>query len=977
MTRTRSRSARALSGALSLTLALTGLTLMAASPAAAAPAVVYDSIPETQPASYPSLGYQAQSTWEFGDHVRLGAGNRALSEITIGMNSWACESGTWNVACATTTPGSGYVHPVTLTVYDVAFSGGTPVPGAVIASVTNDVSVPFRPSPSPDECGGPTTTTWWDAERASCQNGYAFDVTFDLSSEGAIAGNDVIVTVAYSTQSYGAAPLGVDGPYNALNVSLNSISAPSVGTDVSGSVMMRDTTYSGSTRGLKASGLITGYNGLVMEIVADSVPVADPLTDVTVYDRDVKPNETAETYTSWHEGKASATPSNASVLADGLHLGDGAASTVIKGTDLSSPEAAAANAVTRAELRALVSSASVVVESGTVTYQVPVFFGNPAAPSFTTLRSTSLAAGAQSFSQSDTWATTRAFGTYTAQEEAPLGELIDAIFDAAAAAGGGVVVGGYGVQADSPAVVSQLVWDDTRYTFVQPVIEACVPTSGDAITNLDLASWTFTETRSQGINEFVEGGLRVETFDNEDGSGPGSPDQRKAAGYHPIDIALSEVGTPALEIAPGFTGVRPSLQLGFDADGDGTRDAYLVGEPWAYGGGDWSPTVNGEWADAKYWVTGSNGFGVAPGAGYPALGTLDEYLLANPEARITNYGYSLGSGVVGEAVITSITVGCVSYGFTFELETLAPPTVQRLAGADRYETAIEISQYGFADGEPTTVYIATGEGYADALSAVPAAGADSAPLLLTPTNSLPANVRTELIRLDPSEIVVVGGTGVVSPAVVAALEALPFDPTVRRVAGADRYATSQAIARDAFPTATTAYVATGLGFADALAAGPAASAAGGPVVLVPGGNATVDAATLDLLDELGVSQVVIAGGTGVVSAGIATQLDVPYLVTRNAGADRYATAVAINEYAFTVETRAFLATGEGFADALTGAAMAAAFGNPLYTSPTACLPAATLGSIVQLGTTTIVLLGGTGVLSLAVENLDLCAGGTL
>lgn len=975
MTRTRSRSARALSGALSLTLALTGLTVMAAAPAAAAPAAVYDSIPATQPASYPSLGYQAQSTWEFGDHVRLGAGNRALTEITIGMNSWACESGTWNIACSTTTPGSGYVHPVTLTVYDVAFSGSTPVPGAVIASVTQDVSVPFRPSPSPDECGGPTTTTWWDAELATCQNGYAFDVTFDLSGEGAIAGNDVIVTVAYNTQSYGAAPLAVDGPYNALNVSLNSVGAPSVGTDVSGTVMMRDTTYSGSTRGLKASGLITGYNGLVMEIVADAVPVAAPLTDVTVYDRDVKPNETAQTYTSWHEGKASATPSNASVGAEGLLLGDGAPSTVIKGTDLTTPEAAAANTVTRAQLRALISSASVVVESGSVTFQVPVFFGNPAAPSFTTLRSTSLTAGSQSFDQSETWATTRAFGSYTAQEEAPLGELIDALFDAAGAAGGGVAIAGYGVQADSPAVVSQLVWDDTRYTFVQPVIEACVPTDGDPVTNLDLAGWTFTDTRSQGTNEFVEGGLRVETFDDEDG--PGSPDQRKAAGYHPIDIALSEVGTPALEIAPGFTGARPSLQLGFDADGNGTRDAYLVGEPWAYGGGDWSSTVNGDWADAKYWVTGSNGFGVTPGAGYPALGTLDEYLLANPEARITNYGYSLGSGVVGSALITSITVGCETFGFQFELPTQAPPVTERLEGIDRYATAIEISQYGFGDSEPTTVYIATGEGFADALSAVPAAGADNAPLLLTPTNSLPANVRTELIRLEPSEIVVVGGTGVVSPAVFAALEALPFDPTVRRVAGDDRYATSQAIARDAFSSATTAYVATGADFADALAAGPAASAAGGPVVLVPGGNASVDAATLDLLGDLGVTDVVIAGGTGVVSTSIQTQLDVPYAVTRQSGIDRHATAVAINDDAFSSETRVFLATGEGFADALTGAAMAAVFGNPLYTSPTACLPAATLGSIEGLGATTIVLLGGPGALSFAVGNLTLCGGGAI
>ena len=974
MTRTRSHIRRALSGVLIVSLALTGLSVVAASPAAAAPATVYDSIPPSQPASYPSLGYEARATWEFGDHVRLGVGNRMLNEITIGMNSWACETGEWTTGCATTTPGASYVHPVTLTVYNVAFSDGAPVPGAVIASVTQDVTVPFRPTPSPDECDGPTGTRWWDPVRETCQNGYAFDVTFDLAGEGAIAGNDVIVTVAYDTQSYGATPKGVNGPYNSLNVSVNTLARPSIGTDVSNAVMMRDTTDEGSTRGLRASDLITGYNGLVMEIVADSVPVADPLTNVAVFDRDVKPNETPATYTSWHEGNPNVTLNNSVVREDGLRLGIGHPSTVIKGTDLSSPEVAAASVVTRAQLRALISSASVDVESGSVTFQVPVFYGNPAAPRFTTLRSTSLTAGAHSFDQSDLWATTRAFGVYSRQQVAPLGELIDALFEAAAAAGGVVALAGYGVQADTTAVVSTVVWDTTRYTFFQPDMTNCVPTNGRVTTNLDLASWTFDQTRLQGTNEFVEGGLQVETFGL--GSAPGSPDLRKAAGYHPIDIPLSDVGAASITFAPGFTGTRPGLQLGFDADGNGTRDAYLVGEPWAYGGGAWTPTINGNWADAKFWVTGTNGFGVTPGGGYPALGTLADYLLANPEARITHYGYSLGSGVVGKAVITSITVGCDRYGFTFDPGPLAPPTTQRLAGADRYATAVEISKYGFDAGEPTTVYIATGEGFADALSAVPAAAVDNAPLLLTRTASLPTIVRNELIRLSPNEIVIVGGVGVVSAAVFAQLDALAFNPTVRRIAGNDRYATSQAIARDAFPTgAATAYVATGTGFADALAAGPAAAAASGPVVLVPGSGATVNAATLDLLDDLNVSNVIIAGGEGVMSPGIATQLDVLYTVLRKAGADRYATAVVINDYAFTSETRAFLATGEGFADALTGAAMAAAFGNPLYTSPKACLPAATLGSIEGLRVGTLVLLGGTGVLSTAVENLDLCGGG--
>ena len=971
MIRSSSPGARFLGSAAALTLAFTGLSIAVAAPASAAPAVVYDSIPDEQPASYPSLGYQATSTWEFGDHVQLGSDNRTITDVTISLTSWACESGQWNLGDCETTPGSTFSHPVTMNLYEVDNSGSTPLAGDLIASATNDVVAPYRPTPSPDECAQSAgSKPWWDAERESCQNGLAFDVDFDFSSASAISGNDVIVTIAFDTQSYGENPTAENGPYNALNVSVNSVAPPVIGTDADSSVMFRDTTFGSTTRGLKVNSQnsLDQFDGLVMTITADSVPAIDPITDVTVYERDVKSEETVDTYTSWHEGNPNGTLDNSVVYADGLHLGLGDPSTVIKGTDLTTATSVAENTLTRVQLRELIERASVEVVSGTVTYQIPVFFGAPATPTFTTLRSTSLSVGSSAFSQADTWATTRAFGDYSAQETAPLGELIDAIFDAAAAESGGVALAGYGVQADNAAVVSNVVWDDTRYTFTQPMIEACVTTSTTEVTNLSLGDWDFSQTRSQGTNEFTENGLRVETS-----GAASSPDQRKAAGYAPIDIALSEVGNVDFVIADGYSGVRPSLQLGFDADGDGSQDAILVGEPWAYGGGDWSSTVNGDWADAKFWVTGATGFGVPAGGGYPSLGTLDEYLLANPEARILEFGYSLGSGVNGEATIESITVGCAETTFGFELETLAPPTTERLSGDDRYETAVAISESGFVEGADT-VYIANGVGYADALSAAPAAAQDGAPLLLTPPGALPSVVVAELNRLVPSTIVIVGGTAAVSNSIENALESLGFEPDVERVAGADRYATSRAIANYAFGSATAAYIASGLNFPDALTAGPAAAALGGPVVLVRGTASSVDSATLTLLDDLGVADVSIAGGTVVVSSGIQSQLvAASYAVQRNSGADRYATSIAINEDAFDSELTVYLATGENFADALAGSALAAGQGAPLYVSRTACIPDAVYESIVALGAETVVLLGGPVALSSAVADLELCS----
>ncbi len=299
-----------------------------------------------------------------------------------------------------------------------------------------------------------------------------------------------------------------------------------------------------------------------------------------------------------------------------------------------------------------------------------------------------------------------------------------------------------------------------------------------------------------------------------------------------------------------------------------------------------------------------------------------------------------------------------------------PPTTDRLAGADRYSTAVAISQ-GFAPGVQR-VYIATGLGYADALAAVPAAAHFDSPLLLTPTDSVPSNVIAELERLQPATIIVVGGTSVLTNSVVTTLQGLSFTPTVTRIGGTDRFQTSRLIAANAFGSATTAYIATGLNFPDALSAGPAAAHFDGPVVLVPGTSSSVDAATLTLLNDLGVTDIKIAGGTAVVSSGIQTQLAGLFTVTRNAGGDRYSTAVAINADEFVFSNTVFLATGVNYADALTGAALAGFQGAPLFASQPTCVPQAVLDAITALDADTVVLLGGTSALSAAVASLTSC-----
>ncbi len=126
--------------------------------------------------------------------------------------------------------------------------------------------------------------------------------------------------------------------------------------------------------------------------------------------------------------------------------------------------------------------------------------------------------------------------------------------------------------------------------------------------------------------------------------------EAKAAGYYATDFALQDAGTPNIEFAGTPTGILPSLQLDVSTRTETVfRMGNLVYEPWAYG-------------DGNYWSNGD--FGIDPGMGYPSFGTLDDYLTANPNARVIAIGYSLGSGVQGDAVIAKLTAGCVEYTFT-------------------------------------------------------------------------------------------------------------------------------------------------------------------------------------------------------------------------------------------------------------------------------------------------------------------------
>ncbi|MGM7678199.1 cell wall-binding repeat-containing protein [Microbacterium sp. A94] len=300
------------------------------------------------------------------------------------------------------------------------------------------------------------------------------------------------------------------------------------------------------------------------------------------------------------------------------------------------------------------------------------------------------------------------------------------------------------------------------------------------------------------------------------------------------------------------------------------------------------------------------------------------------------------------------------------------PGVTRLAGANRYETALAISKR-YSAGVPA-VFVATGSNFPDALSAAAAASLVDGPLLLTPANALPKNVRAEIQRLKPQQIYVIGGTGAVNAQVFNALK--PLAPKITRLGGTDRYETARTIIKSVFSTSSTALLATGRTFPDALAATGAAGLLDAPVVLVDGASSKIPDATVKLLRSLNVRSVTIAGGPGAVSTGIGAHARaLGFTVQRLGGASRFETAAAINDAHFPAgsSNTMFLATGANFPDALAGAALAGSLGAPVYVTQANCAPPAIRASVSRLGASSTVVLGGTSVVSDASAKNANCA----
>ena len=178
---------------------------------------------------------------------------------------------------------------------------------------------------------------------------------------------------------------------------------------------------------------------------------------------------------------------------------------------------------------------------------------------------------------------------------------------------------------------------------------------------------------------------------------------------------------------------------------------------------------------------------------------------------------------------------------------------RRIAGTTRYDTARLVAE----ELPGTAAYLVSGDAFADAISASSRAAGEGVPILLTSRDQLPAPTADALDGR--TTVSVVGGTAVVSDAVVAEL-----DGDVTRFAGATRYETAASLLPDG-PVGEL-WIATGADWPDALSAGPAAAAAGAPLLIVD--PAACDGGAGDAIDALQPELIVAVGGEQALPPGV-------------------------------------------------------------------------------------------------------------
>ncbi len=280
----------------------------------------------------------------------------------------------------------------------------------------------------------------------------------------------------------------------------------------------------------------------------------------------------------------------------------------------------------------------------------------------------------------------------------------------------------------------------------------------------------------------------------------------------------------------------------------------------------------------------------------------------------------------------SVAVGIADAVDRFFASKPFKPLEPRIAGTTRYATSAAAALTGWPDGADAVI-LASGEDWADALSASPLSTSLDAPVLLTPQASLTASTTAAINALQPSRIIVLGSEAAVASSVAEAARQAAGIPAeaVERIAGADRYATAALVAeRVGLRPGAGVTIVAGTAFPDATSASAYSGMLGMPILLTRSDSIPAPTAAFLAAHSEEITRAVAVGGPPVISTTVIGTLRTTLEVTWLYGPDRYQTNVAVlRRFWPTGRMTPVIATAVDFPDALTAGAFAASDGQPV------------------------------------------------
>jgi putative cell wall-binding protein len=435
-------------------------------------------------------------------------------------------------------------------------------------------------------------------------------------------------------------------------------------------------------------------------------------------------------------------------------------------------------------------------------------------------------------------------------------------------------------------------------TDTKPTFTTALSSSAGACTTAgvkDTLTFTFTNSSTGTATDHFQVTLSGQNV-NVGSAVPAGGNVTEAANGGAADVVANVLDTKVVvsAVTPGSTGT--TVGLGTITASDVTTKAAIDGTKLIF------TLTNGTWV-GKGTLTGPSGLtydsGVIAGSTLTYTSTagtvpnaLNSYKLSGATAQFT---------APGDVTVDVTDNGGNAAGGTEQVGVAA--TVTHNGGIDRYATAASLYQANFSGS--SVAVLASGANFPDALSANVLASDNGTGILLTDPNVL-SGATLQVLKADAIDTVyIVGGPKAVSSAIETQIGAMHIQNNpasglinVIRVAGADRYGTNNAVDLTTFTgTQPFAVVASGAAFPDALAVGPLVWDNDWPLVLTDAGS--LNPAAQSSLVNMGVTHVVILGGTSAVSSAVETAIKglgitIDYRV---AGADRTATAAQIATWA--------------------------------------------------------------------------------